>query len=291
MAFKCAPVASSQEGEKKEEDEEKKRRLCELYFSHSKRDSLGLYWLAGSCRSRKASAGSVQIQTLFSPHEDLQISRKKTKKHFKSSGRRDPLLPPPTRHPRTRRPNKAPLLPPWKTCHSGWAQRVTFKTGQRDTELVPHDKLSGMLILCSARKGCTMVRPCKSGGVEWGMERLRAKHSSKLWLAVGMKQSKSPTERSERNVERSDVQRSHWTNTRPVDVSLLSHCLSQVGGENFGEAFRKMLRQHLVSRRRFRLKKKSTTTKQSLLLYAWSTWCFFFFFFYLSYFYFLRFLW
>lgn len=43
MAFKCAPVASSQEGEKKEEDEEKKRRLCELYFSHSKRDSLGLY--------------------------------------------------------------------------------------------------------------------------------------------------------------------------------------------------------------------------------------------------------
>lgn len=29
---------------------------------------------------------------------------------------------------------------------------MTFKTGQRDTELVPHDKLSGMLILCSARK-------------------------------------------------------------------------------------------------------------------------------------------
>lgn len=44
------------------------------------------------------------------------------------------LCPLPTCHPQTHWPNKAPLLPPWKTRHSGWAQRVTFKTRQRDTD-------------------------------------------------------------------------------------------------------------------------------------------------------------
>lgn len=210
----CACSLQSGGGGERRRRGKKKRRLCELYFSHSKRDSLGLYWLAGSCRSRKASAGSVQIQTLFSPHEDFQISRKKQKKNIlraAAGGILSSPPSPPTRHPRTRRPNKAPLLPPWKTCHSGWAQRVTFKTGQRDTELVPHDKLSGMLILCSARKGCTMARPCKSGGVEGGMERPRCKTLFKALISGrGWSKAKSPADRSERNVERSDAQRSHW---------------------------------------------------------------------------------
>lgn len=88
--------------------------LCELYFYQIKESLLCLYWLASSCRSHwQIAANLISIPSSWRSLEFQQ--------RFKSSSHRTLVC---------FEPDKAPLLLPWKTCHPGWAQKMTFKTGK-----------------------------------------------------------------------------------------------------------------------------------------------------------------
>lgn len=90
--------------------------LCELYFSQIKEGLLCPYWLDSPCRSHRhwqVAANPILIHSSWRSSEFQQ--------RFKSSSQRTSLH---------FKPDKAPLLLPWKTCHPGWAQKMTFKTGK-----------------------------------------------------------------------------------------------------------------------------------------------------------------